>query len=481
VDADLTFQTKSISLVLRRYILKATNVALQYGLLLLQPYYGAILVIQKGGMVIPRKKIILLATAPVLVAFCAIAFVVRYQAIQLGQQQRASVETAYVASKETELKHYVALGLKSIAPLYETGNNDLATQNKAKAILAKMDYGDDGYFFIYDLQGTNLMHPRLPEVVGKNLWELRDAQGNPTIQKLIAKARAGGGLERYWWEKPSLHKDVPKLGYVVMLDRWGWMLGTGIYLDDVDAALAKIDEQNSRNIQNTMISIAVIAAAIIIIIATIGFVLNMALQLANRQLEMLSITDSLTGLANRRHFNETLNAEWLRASRSKQPLGAIMIDIDQFKQYNDHYGHIPGDVCLRRVGEVLGKSFRSGVDFVARYGGEEFAVIMPGADMESAYLAADRAREAVASLKAPHKKAVHGIVTISVGVAALVPSEFSTAESLFKLADEALYTAKQSGRNRVQRGIRPNISTMEKNAVDSIQVSQTAEEKLQSI
>lgn len=232
---------------------------------------------------------ILFAIAPLFLAFCAISFGVLHQAKQLALQQRATVEAAYLASKETELKHYVALGLKAIAPLYESGNNDDATQKKAQAILSKMDYGDDGYFFIYDLHGTSLMHPRLPEFVGKNLWELRDAQGNPTIQKLIAKARAGGGLERYWWEKPSLHKEVPKLGYVVMLDRWGWMMGTGIYLDDVDAALAKIDEQNSRNIQNTMFLIAAIAAASIFFITITGLLLNLSeLRVADAKLKVLA-------------------------------------------------------------------------------------------------------------------------------------------------------------------------------------------------
>ncbi|MGZ3241571.1 MAG: cache domain-containing protein [Burkholderiaceae bacterium] len=237
----------------------------------------------------PRQKVILFAIAPLFLAFCAISFGVLHQAKQLAQQQRATVEAAYLASKETELKHYVALGLKAIAPLYDSGNNDEATQKRAQAILSKMDYGDDGYFFIYDLHGTNLMHPRLPGFVGKNLWELRDAQGNPTIQKLIAKARAGGGLERYWWEKPSLHKEVPKLGYVVMLDRWGWMMGTGIYLDDVDAALQKIDEQNSRNIQNTMLLIAAIAAASIFVITITGLLLNLSeLRVADAKLKVLA-------------------------------------------------------------------------------------------------------------------------------------------------------------------------------------------------
>lgn len=223
-----------------------------------------------------RQKIILFAITPLFLAFCAIAFAVQYQANQLAEQQRAAVETAYRASKEAELKHYLSLGLNAISSLYNSGANDEETQNKAKAILAKMEYGDDGYYFIYDLDGTNLMHPRTPEFVGRNFWEMRDAEGNLTIQHLIQRARAGGGLVQYWWQKPSLHKEVPKLGYVVMLDRWGWMLGTGIYLDDIDAALKKIDEQSSRNIHNTMILLAAIAIASVLLIAVSGFLLNIS-------------------------------------------------------------------------------------------------------------------------------------------------------------------------------------------------------------
>jgi two-component system NarL family sensor kinase len=224
-----------------------------------------------------RQKIILLAITPLILALCAIAFAVRHQAILLAQQQRAAVEAAYMASKEEELKHYVALATHAIAHLYNSGKQDAATLDAAKNIISKLDYGgDDGYFFIYDMNGVNLMHPRKPELVGKNLYELRDAEGNPTIQRLLARARAGGGLERYLWEKPSSHKVESKLGYVVMLDRWNWMLGTGLYIDDVDAALAKIDAQSSRNIYNTMLWIAAITIASALVIALSGLALNIS-------------------------------------------------------------------------------------------------------------------------------------------------------------------------------------------------------------
>lgn len=223
-----------------------------------------------------RQKIIFLAIAPLIVALLAIALAVSYQASLLAKDQTATVEAAYLASKEAELKHYVTLATRSIAHLYDSGRNDEQTLNEAKAILAKLDYGDDGYYFLYNMEGENLMHPRQPELVGRNLWELRDASGSPPIQRLIAQAKAGGGYVRYLWEKPSTRKVVPKLGYVVSLERWGWMLGTGIYLDDVDTALREIDTQISGNIQNTVLWIAGIAIASLLIIGLSGLALNIS-------------------------------------------------------------------------------------------------------------------------------------------------------------------------------------------------------------
>ena len=134
-----------------------------------------------------RQKVIFLAITPLILALCAIAFAVRHQAITLAEQQRATIQQAYLASKEAELKHYVTLASHSIAQLVQSGRKDAATQEEAKRILSALSYGDDGYFFIYDLQGRSLMHPRQPELVGQNLWELRDADGNLTIQRLMQR------------------------------------------------------------------------------------------------------------------------------------------------------------------------------------------------------------------------------------------------------------------------------------------------------
>ena len=175
---------------------------------------------------------------------------------------------------------------------------------------------------------------------------------------------------------------------------------------------------------------------------------TLALETANERLEMLSVTDALTGLANRRQLADVLEAEWVRALRNGTSLAAAMIDIDHFKLYNDLYGHVAGDACLRRVATVLRDTMRQGTDLVARYGGEEFAVILPGADVADAYAAAERVRAAVVALDEAHAGIVEGRVTVSVGVAVTALAE-GDAKQLLESADAALYEAKRNGRDRV--------------------------------
>lgn len=223
-----------------------------------------------------RQKILLLAVAPLAVAMLGIALAVRYQATQLAQHERALVEAAYLQSKEMELRHYVELAQSAIAPLVRSGRNDADTRRAAMEALAGLDYGPDGYFFLYDLQGRNLMHPRQPELVGQDLWTMRDPQGALTIQQLIAAARNGGGAVRYLWKKPSSQQLAPKLGYVVAVPEWGWMLGTGIYLDDVESTLRQLDARAETDIRETMAWIGVIAAISILLVAASGLALNVS-------------------------------------------------------------------------------------------------------------------------------------------------------------------------------------------------------------
>ncbi len=174
-----------------------------------------------------------------------------------------------------------------------------------------------------------------------------------------------------------------------------------------------------------------------------------ALAEANRQLEVLSISDGLTGLANRRRFDAMLDREWRRAARDGTSLGLIMIDIDHFKRFNDRYGHLRGDYCLRAAAQALQASVRQDVDLVARYGGEEFAMILPGAELAEAEAIATRALAAIRDLQQPHSASPFGQVTISLGVAAILPDQAGGPERLIEAADAALYRAKQMGRNRL--------------------------------
>lgn len=223
-----------------------------------------------------RQKILLLAVAPLTIAMLAIMLTVRHQSIALAQHERQLVESAYLQAKETELRAYVKLAQSAIAPLVASGRSDQATRDEAMRTLARLDFGTDGYFFLYDMRGRNLMHPRQPELVGRDLWGLTDAGGQPTIQKLVAAAQAGGGFVRYMWDKPSTHQSVPKLGYVEPIPQWGWMVGTGLYLDDIEQTLRQIDQRAQANIDQTLAWVVGIAAISILLVAGSGLALNVS-------------------------------------------------------------------------------------------------------------------------------------------------------------------------------------------------------------
>jgi two-component system chemotaxis family response regulator WspR len=174
---------------------------------------------------------------------------------------------------------------------------------------------------------------------------------------------------------------------------------------------------------------------------------------ANRTLQKLSSLDGLTGIANRRSFDETLKKEWNRAMRTEKNIGLIMLDIDFFKLYNDHYGHQGGDDCLKKVAKGLDSAIHRETDFLARYGGEEFSAVLPDTDLKGAVKVAEEMRQAVIALRLEHAKSkVSDIVSISIGVSAITPLMGTEPEILIAAADQALYKAKEDGRDRVKTG-----------------------------
>ena len=167
--------------------------------------------------------------------------------------------------------------------------------------------------------------------------------------------------------------------------------------------------------------------------------------------EKSAITDGLTKLANRRYFDEALSAEFYRSKRSGDLLSLVMLDIDHFKQFNDTYGHLAGDECLRQVALAIKSIIRRSPDIAARYGGEEFVVILPNTDLHGAAAVAENIRKAVEELAIPHTASLTaGYVTVSLGVATISAARVSSPETVLAVADEALYSAKQKGRNRVE-------------------------------
>jgi two-component system, chemotaxis family, response regulator WspR len=170
----------------------------------------------------------------------------------------------------------------------------------------------------------------------------------------------------------------------------------------------------------------------------------------NHELQRLTNVDGLTGLSNRRYFNDYSGPQWKLAIREKAPISILMIDVDNFKKYNDTYGHLAGDEVLKSVGSAMLRSFVRPTDLPARFGGEEFVVLLPATPIEALQTLGDRLRTNVEELKIPHAASgVCGHVTVSVGGAATIPNPEDTLLALVETADQALYEAKGSGKNRV--------------------------------
>ena len=195
-------------------------------------------------------------------------------------------------------------------------------------------------------------------------------------------------------------------------------------------------------------------------------ILMESLELRYKMSQMAHI-DSLTGVANRRHFDIFLYQEWRRAQRGSWPIAMLMVDVDFFKLYNDIYGHQYGDQCLRSIAEAINKSIHRPSDLVVRYGGEEFAVVLPNTPLNGAIIVAEEIRQAVAALFIEHNKStVAHYVTVSLGVAVMQPGQDNHLDELVHAADEALYKAKDSGRN--QFCVYPNDREEESNSISAI-------------
>ncbi|MGY0197737.1 cache domain-containing protein [Leptothrix sp. BB-4] len=236
-----------------------------------------------------RSKLLAVSLTPLLLSLALIAHVLRQQQQDLAERQEALVRASYTLAAENELRHYTALALSTISPLYNTGSNDPEVKREAMRRLSQLDYGPDGYFFLYDYDGVNLMHPRQPDLVGRNLIDMRDPQGVRVISDMIAKARQGGGFVSYSWNKPSTRVLAPKLAYVTSFERWHWMFGTGIYVDDLDRVTRQLERQLNANVDTSVrwIAAAAIGSIVIILLGVLLISLN-ELRAADAKLTLLT-------------------------------------------------------------------------------------------------------------------------------------------------------------------------------------------------
>ena len=292
-----------------------------------------------------KAKILLLAVAPLLVAIAAIGALLVVETRKLEGQQAQLLEDVLISTKRDELRNYISLALTSIDHLYGAGRDDEVAKEQARAILSSMNFGDDGYFYVYAYDGLNLVHPRQPDLVGTNLWNMRDTDGTWVIRELIARAKEGGGFQRYLWPKPSTAKIERKLGYAVALPRWGWMLGTGIYLDDVDAAAARLRGNLLTSVRQTLLGLAAVAVIAALVVFSGGLALNIS--------EQRTADRKLKALAHRVVTSQ--EEERARVSRELHDhICQLLVSIKyRFELVGHRLAH-PGDVPVTAIDDELG-------------------------------------------------------------------------------------------------------------------------------
>ena len=236
------------------------------------------------------QKLFLLATLPLVLAVAAITVLVAYQSRQLAQREIAALEGQLIAAKKDELKNYISLARTAYASVYGRAlPDDEAAKEKVIQILAAMLYGQDGYFFVYDYDGNNLVSPRQTEFINRNWAGLEDPAGTPVVDRLIEMARTGGGYHTYQWTKPSTGETAQMVSYVVGLQDWRWAVGTGIFIDDALDTVAAARAQTQARVQRTFLWIVVITVAALLLVFLSGLFINIReRRLADAKLKQLT-------------------------------------------------------------------------------------------------------------------------------------------------------------------------------------------------
>ncbi|MBU2711314.1 cache domain-containing protein [Zooshikella harenae] len=242
-----------------------------------------------------KLKIILLAIIPLVVVITVISLMFFLGSVDLAKEQRRIVKDNIMAEKKYELQSYVNIAMYSISHIIDVNKEEAAAKQQVKNLLNSMRFDTDGYFFVYTMDGTNIVHPMLPEIQGKNVWHVKDKNGKQVIKELVTIAKEGGGFFQYCWNKPSVNKEMPKIGYVVSLPEWGWMIGSGIYIDDIDEEIKSFNNQVTNSFNNTFVRVLVVTIISISMIIMLILSINISeKKLADKKLKELTqrIVDS---------------------------------------------------------------------------------------------------------------------------------------------------------------------------------------------
>ena len=244
----------------------------------------------KNGRITYGQKIFLLATLPLILSMAILSLLVTNEARVMSQREIAGLEAQLIATKREELKNYLSIARTAFGPIY--GNalpDDEVAKTRVAQILAAMTYGSDGFFFVYDYDGKNIVSPRQTWLIEKNWAGLTDAEGTPVVDTLIAMARQGSGFHTYVWPKPSSARDGRMITYVIGLQDWRWAIGTGVFIDDVLASVAAARETTEERVRRTFVYIGAITAAAVLVVFLSGLFLNLReRRLADAKLKSLT-------------------------------------------------------------------------------------------------------------------------------------------------------------------------------------------------
>jgi len=390
-------------------------------------------------------------------------------------------EAEFADEKLLYIERFESLGL-IIATVERIGRFRAQLQTQALDRLRDYRFGKDGYLFVYSDDGRYLMNPHSPALAGRRVDTINDVDGKPIWEEFLAAANAPEGrFVRYRWTRPGSDIPVDKLTFAKPYSQWGWVIATGVYVDDmVQAAEADqqaLNERMGHTLERTMIIVVAMLVFTFLVTLLIARYTSrllrryhqqllhqnaqlsvwntrlehgiaqrtQELELKNRELNRLSTTDALTGLSNRLRLDQFFEKVLNGARRYDRVFSVVLMDLDRFKNINDTWGHQIGDQVLIKVGQLIEDSIRD-ADIVGRWGGEEFLVILPETGPDQAETVAESLRKRIADIELESVP----VVTCSFGVTSYRDGD--SAERMLARADEALYQAKRQGRNLVETG-----------------------------